>query len=161
MTGNEVPKKILVAVDGSPDSILAGRRAAAMAEAFGAELYLVHVVPVSEPVRLLGEAIGGPGLYEEDRWRARDLLDREVRRVEEEGAKVSGACLRGGEPAAEVVALAERLGVDLIVLGSRGLGPLARMPIGSVASGVAAHAPCPVLVVRGDGRDGPPGKDGP
>lgn len=161
MTTNDIPKRILVAVDGSPDSILASRRAAAMAGAFGAELHLVHVVPVSEPVWLFDEVVGGPSLYEEDLQRARDLLDEEVRRIEEGGTKVSKSYLREGDPAAEVVALAERLGADLVVLGSRGLGPLARMPIGSVSSSVTAYAPCPVLVVRGGWRGGPPGKDEP
>jgi nucleotide-binding universal stress UspA family protein len=46
-----------------------------------------------------------------------------------------------------VVALAEEIGADLIVAGSRVKSPL-RRPIGSVSSSIAAHAHCPVLVVR-------------
>ena len=46
-----------------------------------------------------------------------------------------------------MVALAEEIGADLIVAGSRGKSPL-RRPIGSVSSSIAAHAHCPVLVVR-------------
>lgn len=49
---------------------------------------------------------------------------------------------------AEVVALAEEIGADLIVAGGRGTSPL-RRPIGSVSGSIAAHAHCPVLVVRG------------
>ena len=53
-----------------------------------------------------------------------------------------------GEPDAEVVALGEDIGADMIVVGSRGMGRL-RRPIGSVSSSIVAHAHCPVLVVRG------------
>jgi nucleotide-binding universal stress UspA family protein len=39
------------------------------------------------------------------------------------------------------------MGVDLLVLGSRGFGPVMRLLIGSVSSRVIREAPCPVLVV--------------
>jgi nucleotide-binding universal stress UspA family protein len=50
--------------------------------------------------------------------------------------------------ALEIVALAEELGADLIVMGSRGLGALRRALMGSVSDSVVRHAHCPVLVVR-------------
>jgi nucleotide-binding universal stress UspA family protein len=46
------------------------------------------------------------------------------------------------------VALAEELGADLIVMGSRGLGGVRRALMGSVSDSVVRHAHCPVLVVR-------------
>jgi nucleotide-binding universal stress UspA family protein len=48
----------------------------------------------------------------------------------------------------EIVALAEELGADLIVMGSRGLGGVRRALMGSVSDSVVRHAHCPVLVVR-------------
>jgi nucleotide-binding universal stress UspA family protein len=54
--------------------------------------------------------------------------------------------------------LAEELDADLIVLGSRGLGPVGRLALGSVAEGVTYHAPCPVLVSRGGESSWPPGR---
>jgi nucleotide-binding universal stress UspA family protein len=145
---NGNPEKILVATDGSHDAASAARRAAGMARAFGAELYLVHVVPVSEPYHMLGADFeDGPSLYEEDAERARDLLDKQAGLVKEAGGEVARTYLKTGEPDAEVVALAEEIGADLIVAGSRGKSPL-RRPIGSVSSSIAAHAHCPVLVVR-------------
>jgi len=48
----------------------------------------------------------------------------------------------------EVVALAEELGAGLVVMGSRGLGGLRRLLMGSVSDSVIRHAHCPVLVVR-------------
>jgi nucleotide-binding universal stress UspA family protein len=145
---NDLPTKILVATDGSPDSALAARKAAEMAGAFEAELHLVHVVPVTEPYHLFAEDDEGPSLYEEDTQEARKLLDKQTRMIEEAGGKVAKAYLRVGEPDAEVISLGEEIGASMIVAGSRGGGRL-RRPIGSVSSSIAAHAHCPVLVVRG------------
>jgi nucleotide-binding universal stress UspA family protein len=54
-----------------------------------------------------------------------------------------------GRPAAEVLAAAEEPGVDLVVLGARGLGTIGRLLLGSVSERVLQHAPCPVLIVKG------------
>jgi nucleotide-binding universal stress UspA family protein len=144
---NDLPTKILVATDGSPDSALAARTAAQMAGAFEAELHVVHVVPVTQPYHLFAGDDEGPSLYEEDTQEARKLLDKQTRMIEEAGGKVARAYLRVGEPDAEVVSLGEEIGASMIVAGSRGGGRL-RRPIGSVSSSIAAHAHCPVLVVR-------------
>ena len=53
-----------------------------------------------------------------------------------------------GRPATIIVEMAERLGSELIVMGSRGRGPIGSMVLGSVSAEVADHAPCPVLVAR-------------
>jgi len=51
-----------------------------------------------------------------------------------------------GDPASELTRRCEE-GVDLLVLGSRGYGPVTRVLLGSVSRTVAQHAPCPVMVV--------------
>ena len=142
-----LPTKILVATDGSPDSSLAVRKAAEMARAFGAELHVVHVVPVTDSYHLFAADDEGPSLYEEDRHKAQELLDEQVQLAEEAGGNVAGKYLRTGEPDSEVIALGEELEAGMIVAGSRGDGRL-RRPIGGVSSSIAAHAHCPVLVVR-------------
>jgi nucleotide-binding universal stress UspA family protein len=53
-----------------------------------------------------------------------------------------------GRAASVIMETATRLGSDLIVLGSRGRGPIGSMVLGSVSAEVADHAPCPVLVAR-------------
>jgi nucleotide-binding universal stress UspA family protein len=58
--------------------------------------------------------------------------------------------LRAGRPDKELIRLAGVLGVGTIVMGSRGIGALERMLIGSVSESVVRHAHCPVYVVRGD-----------
>jgi nucleotide-binding universal stress UspA family protein len=145
---SDLPTKILLAIDGSASSVSAAHRAAGMAHAFGAELQVVHVMPVTQPYHLVGTDAEGPSIYEEDKQWAQELLDGEVRKIEEEGANVAKTYFRTGEPDAEVVALGEDIGADMIVVGSRGMGRL-RRPIGSVSSSIVAHAHCPVLVVRG------------
>lgn len=146
---NGSPRKILVATDGSPDSVLAVMHAIDLAQTFDSELHMVHVVSIAPPYFMAGEEdIEGPSLYEEDTQRARELLDEQVRRIEEAGGKVAKVHLRVGEPDAEVVSLGEEIGADLIVAGARGLNPLTRLPIGSVSNSIVTHAHCPVLVVR-------------
>ena len=54
-----------------------------------------------------------------------------------------------GAPAAGIVEAATSLGVDLIVMGTRGHTGLARLALGGTARSVVLHAPCSVLVVRG------------
>jgi nucleotide-binding universal stress UspA family protein len=119
-----------------------------MTRAFGAQLHVVHVMPTTRPHYPSGAYAEQLGMHEEDLPWAQELLDGQVRKIEEGGTAVVKAYLGEGEPDAEVVALAEEIGADMIVVGSRGLGRL-RRPIGSVSSSVAAHAHCPVLVVRG------------
>lgn len=53
-----------------------------------------------------------------------------------------------GRPATVIIETAERLRSELIVMGSRGRGPIGTMVLGSVSAEVADHAPCPVLVAR-------------
>jgi nucleotide-binding universal stress UspA family protein len=145
----DLPTKILLATDGSAGSVDAARRAAGMARAFGAQLHVVHVMPTMRPQHPSGAYAEELGMHEEDLPWAQELLDGQVRKLEEGGATVAKAYLGEGQPDAEVVALAEDIGADMIVVGSKGLGSLRRRSIGSVSSSVAAHAHCPVLVVRG------------
>ena len=76
------------------------------------------------------------------------MLDELLQRVGKTGNEVAEVQGRLGRPDAEIVGLADELGAGLIVLGSRGLGPLRRVLMGSVSDSVVRHARCPVLVVR-------------
>jgi nucleotide-binding universal stress UspA family protein len=79
---------------------------------------------------------------------AQEVLDGQVKKIEETGATVEMAHRRMGRPAQEIVALADEIGAGLIVMGSRGLGGVRRALMGSVSDSVVRHAHCPVLVVR-------------
>jgi nucleotide-binding universal stress UspA family protein len=56
--------------------------------------------------------------------------------------------LRAGDPAQEIISVADDRGADLIVTGTRGLGGIDRLLLGSVARNVITHARCSVLVLR-------------
>lgn len=149
--------KILLATDGSAEAGRAAQMAVELSERLGSELHVVHVAPVPGAYSVPESLICDPEFYE----RMRDFAGRESRvRLDEEVVKIgsmgelAGAHARVGRPDEEILRLAERLGVGLIVVGSRGLGPIRRALIGSVSASVVRHAHCPVLVVRSATRDG-------
>ena len=74
-------------------------------------------------------------------------LARQASSLERAGWKVSTAT-REGHAAREIVAAAEELGADLVVVGSHGRGAVKRFLLGSISDAVVKHAPCSVLVVR-------------
>ena len=139
------PAKILLATDGSEEAELAARTAADLATKTGSELHLVHVLVL--PPETLYDPFGTDAREEfEKRGRAR--LEELTKKLEASGGAVEGAHFRVGSPDAEIVAQAEEVGADMVVLGSRGLGVMRRALMGSVSDSVVRHAHCPVLVVR-------------
>jgi nucleotide-binding universal stress UspA family protein len=79
---------------------------------------------------------------------AEKFLKEQAEKINSDGGKVAETHLRSGDPDKEILRAAESLGVGLIVMGSRGLGAISRMLIGSVSDSVVRHAHCPVLVMR-------------
>ena len=143
------PIKILLATDGSEEAELAALRAVDLADATDSELHVVHVGVVPSFLKSYPGTLGYyDKLYEQIEELSRELLRKESWRVKAVGGTVAGAHLRMGEVALEIVALAEELEADLIVMGSRGLGGVRRALMGSVSDSVVRHAHCPVLVVR-------------
>jgi nucleotide-binding universal stress UspA family protein len=143
------PTRILLATDGSEEAELAALRAVELADATDSELHVVHVGVVPSFLVSYPGTLGYEGkLYEQIQEDSRELLRKQSWRVQAAGGIVAGAHLRMGAVALEIVALAEELGADLIVMGSRGLGGVRRALMGSVSDSVVRHAHCPVLVVR-------------
>jgi nucleotide-binding universal stress UspA family protein len=143
------PTRILLATDGSEEAELAALRAVELADATDSELHVVHVGVVPSFLVSYPGTLGYDGkLYEQVQVRSRELLRKQSWRVKAAGGTVAGAHLRMGAVALEIVALAEELGADLIVMGSRGLGGVRRVLMGSVSDSVVRHAHCPVMIVR-------------
>ncbi len=153
------PTKILLATDGSKEAELAARSAAELADKTGSELHVVHVFGITPWYPTYPEATGFDGteledpMLEEDlertsEQRARELLDAEVEKIRSVGGTVAQAHLREGGAPQEIVALAEEIGVGLVVVGSRGRGGVRRALMGGVSDSVVRHAHCPVMVVR-------------
>jgi len=142
---------VLIATDGSDLSISAARRANVLL-ANAEKVTLLSVVTDGYPDDDAG-GIEGPVLTADEQatmWQdelseanaklehtSNVLTDRAVERVVETGDAATVICQ-----------VAERLDVDVIVVGSHGRTGLSRLFLGSVSEHVVRHAPCPVLVIR-------------
>ena len=141
---DDLQKGILLATDGSEEAILAARAAATLSVRSGSELHIVHVWHDVHTSYL--HSFVKRELHE---W-GQEILDEQVKKLEKIGATVAGSHLEKGNAVEDVIGLARRLGVGLLVVGSRHLGLVGRLVRGSVSEGVVHRAPCPVLVVRGE-----------
>ena len=137
------PTKVLLATDGSTEAELASRTAADLAKSHDSELHVVYV----EPAPPMIDQFADPG-PERATLESQQLLNEQVKRIEEAGGTVTEAHLRLGRPDEQIVRVGEEVGAGLIVIGSRGHGGLRRALLGSVSDSVVRHAHCPVLVVR-------------
>jgi nucleotide-binding universal stress UspA family protein len=147
------PTKILLATDSSEEAELALSTALDLANSTNSQLHVVTVGPLNpDPSYASHEASLHWETYEQAseaiRKEAQEILDNQVRKIEEGGGSVQEAHLRRGRKDEEIVRVAEEIGAGLIVMGSRGLGGMRRALMGSVSDGVMRHAHCPVLVVR-------------
>jgi nucleotide-binding universal stress UspA family protein len=143
-------RKVLLATDGSKDAALAARAAVDVCEGTGAELHIVHVWFNVPTARLR------PFMRTELKKLGNKLLEDGVKGVEESGGRLTDAHLVEGRAAHEILELAEQIRADLVVIGSRGLGPVGRIALGSVSEAVVHHSRCPVLVLRGGEDAWPP-----
>jgi nucleotide-binding universal stress UspA family protein len=148
---------ILLATDGSPSANNAARVAASLAREAGAALHVAHIWQLTQAsVGLMADAASWQYTFDLDEQVARDILAGVVADLATVGVPVAKQHLRRGRPADEIPALADAIGADLIVVGSRGLGAVKRLLIGSTAEAVIHSVHRPVLVVRGAAADWPP-----
>lgn len=145
---------ILVAADGSE---LAGRaldHAVGLAKALGSK---VTIVTVTEPAALVGGGYGAvagtafdpiPELMEAQEEAAKALLAKAVETAKAGGIDAKTAYVNDSFPAEGIIATANSVGADLIVMGSHGRRGLGRLLLGSQTSNVLAHTSIPVLVTR-------------
>ncbi len=142
--------KILVPIDFSAHSEQALDDAIGLAQRYDAELHLLHCYPIS-PGAISPYGMVVPETFEHD------VRVAALRRLAEWSDKARGAGCRVQEhlsarfPAEEIAALAERIGADLIVMGTRGLTGIKHVLLGSVAERTIRVAACPVLTVKGPG----------
>ena len=146
------PTKTLLATDGSEDAAQATQAATDLASRSGSELHVVHV----------WHDVPGPYRHgyvkRELRRQGQEILDEQVRKIEEAGGTVAQAHLRGGRTSDEVIELAEELDVDLLVVGTRGLRGMRRILIGSHSDEIVHRSRRTVLVVRRGDNVWPPSR---
>jgi nucleotide-binding universal stress UspA family protein len=138
-------RNILIAYDGSDHARKAVVMAADLSREQGTQSCLWIVTVMEEPGRELGEpylsrqiaerTMAGQALLDEATVLARDGVDLHTD-------------LLFGAPADGIVQAARTGSCDLIVMGTRGLGPIQEVLVGSQAQKVISHAPCPVLLVK-------------
>ena len=130
---DDMSMKILIATDGSASAMHAVAEASRLLPLAAAE---VTVVAVTDP----SLRFGGNEDAANDLARAQEVLVA--------GGSQPKLIQALGEPVTEVVAIAEKLGVDLVVVGSSGRGTLGRLVMGSVSDGVVRSWPGATLVVK-------------
>ena len=171
-------KKILVPVDGSPHSVKAAELASEIAVKFGAEIVLLHVLLrghmpeglkraievevgtrtdtgtghlVNMPIQIMArvqdkkttqlslEALDAIAKY---------VLSQVTALCRDKGVKKVTQTVEEGNPAKIILALAESAGVDMIVMGSRGLSDLKGILVGSVSQKVSQLSTCTCVTVK-------------
>ena len=135
-------RKILAATDFGESSALALELAADLAQRYGAELVLVHVV---EPQASLLAGTLTPDASTPSAT-AQQGLTAGVERAQETVPGAKGVLLNG-HSAEQILAFVETSAIDLIVVGTHGRGRTARLLLGSVAEKLVRSAHVPVLTV--------------
>jgi nucleotide-binding universal stress UspA family protein len=154
-------KKILVAVDGSESATRAANAALELADKLKADLIILHAVSPPSTVYKTGlpsmasMAPPPPSQSEIDEYYAyakrvaTGIMSGTISEAKRRGVKVKSEIVEGVASTVEtIINHASKENVDMIVVGTRGLGGFRKLLIGSVSSAVVTHASCPVLIVR-------------
>lgn len=149
-----VISKIVVPIDGSDSSMAAAEYALNVAEKYGSELSVVHVLNIDQYLQSLGfYRLSYPDpikkKIEEAKVEAHKWFADITRNAEKRNVRIKTEVIDTPlSIVASVVNYADRVKADLIVVGTRGRSGISKMLLGSVASGVVTYAPIPVLVVK-------------
>jgi len=145
---------ILIATDGSELAARALDQGLKLARTVGSK---VTIVTVTEPAAVIGggyAAVAGTGfdpipeLIEAQKQVAEGVLKSAAEAARGQGVEANTVLVDNSFPAEGIVASAEQVGADLIVMGSHGRRGIGRLLLGSQTSNVLAHSKIPVLVTR-------------
>jgi len=135
--------RIIVAIDGSEHSNRAVSCARELTERFGASLWLIHAYPQTSDLRSY-EQFGK--LIARRKQSGQSILDEARIFLGEINCEINEELLEGPEAEA-ILSVAEIQKIGLILMGTRGLGSLEGILLGSVSRKVTLHASCPVMLV--------------
>ncbi|MGL5271054.1 MAG: universal stress protein [Selenomonadaceae bacterium] len=136
-------KRILVPVDGSESSDRAIDKAIALAQACGSKIDFLYVANINQ---LAINACLSDAILDAVTKAGNVILDRALEKVPKE-IKSEGFS-ETGSPAVVILDFAAAENSDMIVMGSRGLGIVKGVLLGSVSQYIVEQAKCPVLVVK-------------
>lgn len=137
--------RILLAVDGSDHALHAARMAADMARGMKPKELRIVVAYDTIPMYL-----GEPNMQfaiDRRKTEAEEILNAAIKEIGQVPSEIHTEIIEGS-PAEAIITVAETRKSEIIVMGSRGLGRLAELVLGSTSQKVVAHAHCPVLIVR-------------
>ncbi len=150
-------KKFLVPIDGSEASRTAAENAVTLAKNCGSEITFLTVVEIRHEfvyADYSDHAMIGPNYLEirenlirMDMENSTKMLDKIVESLDCKELKTQKVVV-AGDPYAQIVNIAAEGEYDLIIMGHRGLNPLKRLFMGSVAKKVVDDSPCSVLIVK-------------
>ena len=143
-------KKILLAYDGSDHAKNALKAAAEMKKAFGSELHLSHTPYLEEPPVVIGSFVAQleRAPTDEDYREAADRVALDAaERAAHAGVRFKEIHIGRGDAAENLLAVADAIDADLIVMGRRGVGAAQALVLGSVSQAVAHGARCACLTV--------------
>lgn len=143
-------ERILLAVDGSESAGRAADAAAELARRFSSEVIVLHVREWGTVLHGFAPATTFETIDLETMQQARELVDGVVQGLEKQEVKARGevrSALRGAV-AQVILEVLRQEGANCLVMGSRGLGDVGALVLGSITHKVLHLAECPVLVVR-------------
>ncbi len=143
-------EKILVGVDGSPESLEAAEWAGARAKQSGAELQVLCAYAL--PSYTAASMDSGFAVVDNDAIRdsAQTVVDEAIAHLEKLGYQAKGR-VDAGDPTAILVQLSQQ--VDLIVVGTRGGGGFTDRLLGATSSALPGYSRCPVVVIPRRGAE--------
>lgn len=142
-----IPTKILVPIDFSPSSHQALEAATELAEKFGAELYLLHVVPEYSSV-VLPKNVSEASVVEASKKAAEEHFAVSKTGLTAKGVKVTAAVEVATDVAGCILDTIDREHADLIVITTHGLSGWYPQVFGSIAEKVVKLAQCPLMLLR-------------
>ncbi|ELT99194.1 hypothetical protein CAPTEDRAFT_18759 [Capitella teleta] len=148
MATGQVPLTVIVAIDGSDIAEFALNWYLDGLHKEGNKVILFHA---EEPLTVIGEVPSVESyeqMVEDGRQRSEKLEDKFRKILQNRNVQGEVHSVYGNRPGETVVESARKHGVDLIVMGTRGLNRNRRTMMGSCSDYVTHHAHCPVLVCR-------------